>query len=387
MGPGWAVVMPFIQKQWKDVKVALETRFVPRAADGKRGRSVTCTHGGHQHTHADLVLYLDQAPTHGLMQNITDLVHKMRASLGGCFRSVVLTNAGLTANESNHYPQGPCRQFQTVFNDLDRVSSNDSHVLLRGRTAVFEPAAAVPGTVHSTTVVVAGASGPIDHTLSTTNPPERYNMWVNYTHIFYMEPDVRPVKSGWLAAIERACYAADGAGPPFWLLGSHYRGSHPVGEELSARLHVNGNALYRVSRPLSRFYQAALFSQSACGAEFKAFDQMPFVIFFEMQDDLAENQRSEGGPHKMAREHFQRFRFSDLIQNCWMSGCGSDSHLRTDHPETYLVHGSAKHARGADLAKKEKKSSRNGKHNGAQTTAGAKAPATVRRSWRIPFLS
>lgn len=77
-----------------------------------------------------------------------------------------------------------------------------------------------------------------------------------YTHVFYMEPDARPIRAHWLDALHRLAHA-DATG--FWMMGSMMRYPKPIVLGLEPYRshylhHINGNAIYRVGCPCFKAY-------------------------------------------------------------------------------------------------------------------------------------
>ena len=146
-----------------------------------------------------------------------------------------------------------------------------------------------------------------------------------YTHMFLMEPDTRPIRPYWLDAIveqisnghQQDSYLIT----KWWMMGSIYRGSMPIGDRY---LHINGNALYHLTfdflRLIERIYQE-YYSRL-----FNGYDLDIFLYLFEHID--------------LAKSLWHKFQFSDFIQNCWLSGCNdTNSEFIHDYPNTYLIHG------------------------------------------------
>lgn len=152
-----------------------------------------------------------------------------------------------------------------------------------------------------------------------------------YTHFFLMEPDTRPIRFFWLDAIInqitngrlKTLYFANN----WWISGSVYRGSKPIGQRF---LHINGNALYHLSASFIAYVQ--FFSQDYLTEQNSrsGYDLIMFSLLLS-KDDLG-------------KRLWHKFQFSDFIQNCWHTGCeGSDQLNNTqfifNNPNTYLIHG------------------------------------------------
>jgi hypothetical protein len=153
-----------------------------------------------------------------------------------------------------------------------------------------------------------------------------------YTHFFLMEPDTRPIRPFWLDAIIDQI-TNDGfkklyCSTNWWVSGSVYRGSEPIGHHF---LHINGNALYHLSASFIAYVQ--LFSGVCLTGNHSntGYDLLMFSFLLDNQD--------------LAKRYLHKFRFSDFIHNCWHTGCkGSDQLNNTqfilNNPNTYLIHGS-----------------------------------------------
>ena len=138
-----------------------------------------------------------------------------------------------------------------------------------------------------------------------------------YTHVFYMEPDARPVQAHWLAALQRH------ADPAVWMKGSPMRYPKPTVLGLepyrSAYLyHINGNALYRVGCPC---FEAFLRAVRAAYRDY-AFDTS--IAFY----------RLEYRHYALFQRTAHRFAYTDVVADCCdypLSQCYTDG--------AYVVHG------------------------------------------------
>jgi hypothetical protein len=148
-----------------------------------------------------------------------------------------------------------------------------------------------------------------------------------YTHFFLMEPDTRPIRSYWLDAIveqitnghNRESYIST----KWWMIGSIYRGSIPIENNF---LHINGNALYHLSYDFIQFIENVSIEFPYDSVTTNGYDLDLFVYLFKHIDQ--------------AKNVWHKFIFTDLIQNCWHSGC-NDTNVEFiyNNPNTYLVHG------------------------------------------------
>jgi len=76
-----------------------------------------------------------------------------------------------------------------------------------------------------------------------------------YSHMFWMEPDTLPVKTGWLEALTRETQQMEAQG--VWMRGSIQQHNMKMYGDLD-RYHLNGNAIYAVgSKPFRTFLRHA----------------------------------------------------------------------------------------------------------------------------------
>ena len=148
-----------------------------------------------------------------------------------------------------------------------------------------------------------------------------------YTHFFLMEPDTRPIRPYWLDAI----VAQITNGHPlesyistnWWISGSIYRGSEAIGNDF---LHINGNALYHLTFALIQFIENVSIEYPYDSAKSMGYDLDLFLYLFQHVDQ--------------AKTLWHKFRFIDLIQNCWHTGCNdTNEEFLSNNPNTYLIHG------------------------------------------------
>lgn len=148
----------------------------------------------------------------------------------------------------------------------------------------------------------------------------------NPSHVLYMEPDVRPIRSHWLAAVDAQTRPPNA---PFWMKGSLFRGDmvRTISRLVYDRLHVNGNALYALGDPNFRtFYFQTIRPFIAKYYHEGAYDTDIFKWLLD--------------PHHYdeARHLAHLFIFSDFIQNWWHNAY-SIAQIRQTSPNTVLVHG------------------------------------------------
>jgi len=107
------------------------------------------------------------------------------------------------------------------------------------------------------------------------------------------------------------------------MLGSIYRGTIPIENNF---LHVNGNALYHLSYDFIQFLENVSIEYPYNAITTNGYDLDIFVYLFKHIDQ--------------AKNVWHKFRFTDLIQNCWHSGCNDTTvEFIYNNPNTYLVHG------------------------------------------------
>lgn len=148
-------------------------------------------------------------------------------------------------------------------------------------------------------------------------------------YVYYMEPDVQPVRADWLNALDASVRWPN---PPFWMKGSLFRGTNK--SVYSTRhppqyYHINGCSLYNLAdRAFRSFYVKHYrpFVQAASKVKERSYDT-DFFRFLHSMDHV-----------EIARNLFHRFVYTDIVQNFWRSGY-SLSKLRAEHPNTFLVHG------------------------------------------------
>lgn len=157
---------------------------------------------------------------------------------------------------------------------------------------------------------------------------------VNPQYVFYMEPDVQPVRANWLNALDMSVRWPN---QPFWMKGSIYRGNNKgvyATRHPPQFYHINGNSIYNLAdRAFRSFYVK---------------HYRPFVQNQQSTPNQKQKERSYDTDfyrfmHSMdhvevARNVFHKFVYTDVIQNYWRSSY-SLSKIRADHPNTYLVHG------------------------------------------------
>ena len=151
---------------------------------------------------------------------------------------------------------------------------------------------------------------------------------VEPSHIFYMEPDCRPIRSFWLKALNNLIIEPNAA---FWMKGSNFRGSFGIirQHKLYNYLHINGNALYNLSlsdEGLSDFYFNVV--KRIIELKLKDIEAYDSDIFRALLWNNAQYTSS----------FFHMFQFSNFIQNHWHSEY-SLKEILENSPDTFFIHG------------------------------------------------
>ncbi|XP_065660895.1 uncharacterized protein LOC136084594 [Hydra vulgaris] len=146
--------------------------------------------------------------------------------------------------------------------------------------------------------------------------------------VFYMEPDVRPIKSNWLNAL-----IIEIGNGNFWVKGSCLRGDlkHFMKNDSYAPnyFQVNNNALYNIGSnnfrhfyfKIWRPYVVKKYSDSK-----NAYETNFFEFFFDRNN------------FQTTRDIIHQFRLSDFIQNYWKTKFDIDE-IKKKHANTYFVYG------------------------------------------------
>jgi hypothetical protein len=153
---------------------------------------------------------------------------------------------------------------------------------------------------------------------------------VNPTYIFYMEPDCKPIRSGWLQAVDAAIRWPNAH---FWMKGSPYRGKPTpnISNHLIVRSHINGNAIYNLGDPaFSSFYFDTV----------KPFIKKKFAIYGAAYDlDFFRLFYNSTGEFYYSFQHLlTKFQYSEVIQNHWHSVYRLRD-LLENSLDTFIIHG------------------------------------------------
>lgn len=146
------------------------------------------------------------------------------------------------------------------------------------------------------------------------------------SHIFYMEPDCRPIRPNWLTALNNHIIAPNAE---FWMKGSLFRGSFDVilNNAIYNHVHINGNAIYNISdEGFSEFY----------------FKVAKMIVETQLHNSCAYDtdiyRALLWNNSKYTAHFFHMFQYSDFIQNHWHSEYSLNEILETS-PNTYFIHG------------------------------------------------
>jgi hypothetical protein len=149
-------------------------------------------------------------------------------------------------------------------------------------------------------------------------------------YVFYMEPDVRPVRPGWLSFVDAQTRWPS---PPFWIKGSQFRSPPKERHKrnIVTKLHINGNAIYNLRDGQFRRYYYETILPFLKRAGHKPWE-LAYDLFF-MTSVLENFEDYEG-----YQRHLHKFVLSDFVQNRWHANYTVEEILK-DSNSTYLVHG------------------------------------------------
>ena len=142
-----------------------------------------------------------------------------------------------------------------------------------------------------------------------------------YRHIFLMEVDVHPLRSGWAPAAYRL--AAAGDSNDVWMRGSLYYGHGPP-VSMWHTMHMNGNAFYTMTADFAE--------QCACSTAVRdatnAGDPYDVAIYFKCYqfEDL-----------HLARRNAHHFQYTNYILNYYY-GESNATAILLKHPTAFLIH-------------------------------------------------
>jgi hypothetical protein len=149
-------------------------------------------------------------------------------------------------------------------------------------------------------------------------------------YAFYMEPDVRPVRAGWLSWVDAQCRWP---APKFWVKGSQFRGEPLLrrAKNIVTKLHINGNAIYNLrDREFKKFYFEMVlpFIKNAGHKPWLvAYDLLFMTFVLENYQDYQDYQK-----------HLHKFVLSDFIQNRYHANYTVQEVIE-ESDSTYLIHG------------------------------------------------
>jgi len=145
--------------------------------------------------------------------------------------------------------------------------------------------------------------------------------------MFWMEPDVKPIKPYWLDALVRESNTDD----DFWIKGSVYLGDSfdgSAGNDWTLTGHINGNALYRLHQPdFSRFLQIVMELEPPDDIG-KPFDVSIWKVLHDFPYFWHAYQR--------IAKHFV---YVDFIEHWGFTITDDHKDLSSRNPRTFFVHG------------------------------------------------
>jgi hypothetical protein len=154
------------------------------------------------------------------------------------------------------------------------------------------------------------------------------NYFMNSSFIFYMEPDVIPIKSNWLNAILNEIGNGN-----FWCKGSIFRGDLNKFQKndpyIPNYLHINGNAIYNTGNiEFISFYFNILrpYIVKKNGDSINAYDTDIFEYLMDKNN------------YETTRNILHQFHFTDLVQNYWHTEFKVNE-ISLKNKFTYFIHG------------------------------------------------
>jgi hypothetical protein len=148
-----------------------------------------------------------------------------------------------------------------------------------------------------------------------------------FNALYWMEPDVQPIKPHWVNALVRESMAGD----DFWVKGSLYLGDvfdRAVGRDWTWVGHINGNAMYRLHQPMfSRFLQIVMDLEPP-GHFWKPFDVSIWKVLHDFPYFWHAYQRIA-----------KHFIYSDFVEHWGFTITQDGMVLSHQNPRTFLVHG------------------------------------------------
>jgi hypothetical protein len=148
-----------------------------------------------------------------------------------------------------------------------------------------------------------------------------------YTHVFWMEPDVVPIKIHWLDALVRE--SSDGQ---FWVKGSLYLGDMfddaSIGKDWQWIGHINGNALYRLHNREFAYFLRVVVDLEPPQNGWKPFDVSIWKVLHDFPYFWHVHQR--------VAKHFV---YADFLDHWSFSLTDKDVEYSHANPMTFLIHG------------------------------------------------
>lgn len=164
-----------------------------------------------------------------------------------------------------------------------------------------------------------------------------------YDYFFLMEPDILPIRSGWLTALYMETVIVS-PGQDFWIKGSNQKCSRYYGDIARRRdWHINGNALYKVDDRLFEMFLHSVRSYYSGGME-----QCPpgcgtGYMYENAYDHALFRFRGTMENFEDTVNLHHRFQYTPIIANLCEEMFNA-SEFAANHPEVFLVH-----SKGPDL--------------------------------------
>lgn len=153
------------------------------------------------------------------------------------------------------------------------------------------------------------------------------NQLKHFNALYWMEPDVQPIKPYWLDVLVSESQTDD----DFWIKGSVYLGGvfdRAVGQDWTWIGHINGNAMYRLHQPMfSRFLQIVMDLEPP-GHFWKPFDVSIWKVLHDFPYFWHAYQR--------IAKHFV---YADFVEHWGFTITDDGMILSHQNPRTFLVHG------------------------------------------------
>ena len=173
-------------------------------------------------------------------------------------------------------------------------------------------------------------AGPNNMFFKTFLDPHLQQLLGSATHMFWMEHDVTPLRTGWVDALLRQTSKR-----PFWIAGSPYRGDG-LDSTSSDRKHwswvghINGNALYDLKDPAFHDYLRLVIQYEPPNQFWKPFDRSIWSVLHAF-------------PHTwpLHQKYRSKFVYADFIYHWGFQVTENDLARSLLRPSVYLIHGAS----------------------------------------------